>query len=326
LLNIGLDVRSRSLINFSVTTKTIYFVALILFCFSREYVHSQDTKNQPYPNSNFIDVDGVTIHYRKWVKNENRELWILLVHGFSGSTYSWSKNIDTFFNAGYNVVAIDVPPFGYSDKSLKLNHSVDNSAELILKFLHQINPCATWHLVGHSMGGGIVAAMSILKPEKVSKVIFVAPSLFGQINPGRSFKQKLISFTPIEWALASVGRLFFITKKRVEKLVVSAYGQKATEDEILGYFIPLNQKGMARAILSSFSRANPSRSMSISDFNSTALAIWGQNDKWVPFERMKPKTDDMENLSIVIIKQTGHNPMETDAELFNKIVLDYLLE
>ncbi|PKP36366.1 MAG: hypothetical protein CVT98_08125 [Bacteroidetes bacterium HGW-Bacteroidetes-15] len=301
-------------------------IVSVLFIFTIAFsLYSQViTPSKPFDNSEFLTVDGVKIHFRVWKSlTENDNPWILLVHGFSGSTYSWNKNIEALSTSGYNIVAVDVPPFSYSDKSTKLNHSVDNRAELLLKFTHELNADTKWHLFGHSMGGGIVAAMAILKPEIVDKVVFVAPALFGKLEPGRSFRQKLIAFSPIEWTLAGIGKIFLIRESRIEKLIESAYGQKSSPEDVLGYFTPLNQNGMARAIISSFSKSNPTRSLDINDFNSPALAIWGANDSWVPYHSMKGYTDKMENLTIVIIKETGHNPMETDTELFNKIVLEY---
>jgi pimeloyl-ACP methyl ester carboxylesterase len=283
---------------------------------------------KPFENSHFANVNGTKLHYRVWnSKTEcNEKPWILLVHGFSGSTYSWQKNVESLTSNGYNVVAVDVPPFGYSDKSPTLNLSADNKADLLWKFANAINPNTQWHLFGHSMGGGIVAALAILQPDKVEKVVFVAPALFGRLNQGRSFRQKLIAFTPVELTLSGLGSILLIRKGRVEKFIESAYGEKPSHEDILGYYTPLNQKGMARAILSSFSRANPIQAISITSFKSQSLAIWGENDTWVPFSNMKPYTEEMENLTIVIIKDTGHNPMETDSAVFNKLVLEFLLQ
>lgn len=305
--------------------KTPILLLILIALFTACTKESTISQEFPYDNSKYVEVDGVTLHYRVWQNSSgNENPWILLVHGFSGSTYTWNKNVDTLVSSGYNVVAVDVPPFGYSDKSTKINHSVDNRARLLWSFTNTVSKEEKWILFGHSMGGGIVAAMAIQEPQKIYKIVLVAPSLFGEVKPGRSTRQKLLSFAPVEFIVSSFGRIFLVRKKRVEKLVESAYGKPGTDEDVMAYYIPLKQKGMARAIISASSRAKPSTTLNIADFNSEALAIWGENDTWVPFSRMKRITDLMENLSIVIIKDTGHNPMETDSKLFNKIVLEYL--
>jgi pimeloyl-ACP methyl ester carboxylesterase len=301
---------------------------LVFLLFINTSFCSQNTNTTiPFDNSQFVSVNGVNLHYRSWVNEESPEQkpWIMLIHGFAGSTYMWHKNIKSLNDAGFNVVAVDVPPFGYSDKSLRINHSVDNRAELLWQFASIINPRTQWILFGHSMGGGIVEAMALLQPQRVERVVFVAPALFSHLQPERTIRQRIISFPPIEWILGGLGNVLLIRPKRIEKLLESAYGQKGTSEDVLAYYTPLKQMGMARAIISAFSRSKPNQNLNIADFKNHALAIWGEDDTWVPFERIKPYTEAMDNLSIVIIKDTGHNPMETDAELFNRIVLEYLL-
>ncbi len=305
-------------------------LALIVFLLSvKTSISSQySSATIPFDNSQFINVEGVNLHYRAWVLDEDpdKKPWIMMIHGFAGSTYMWQKSIKSLNDAGFNVVAVDVPPFGYSDKSRRINHSVDNRAKLLWSFASCINPNNQWVLFGHSMSGGIVEAMAILQPQRVDRVVFVAPALFSHLQPERSIKQRVIAFPPFEWILGGLGKVIFIRPKRIEKLLESAYGQKGSSEDVMAYYTPLKQKGMARAILSAYSRAKPSNTLNITDFKSEALAIWGENDTWVPFERIKPYTEAMDNLSIVIIKDTGHSLMETDAELFNRIVLEYLLE
>jgi len=303
-----------------------FFLLLLIVASYSNICRAKDTAT-PYTNSKFIEIDGFKIHYRTWMYNDivsSKEIWILLVHGFAGSTYSWEKNVKCLNDAGYNIIAVDVPPFGYSHKNIGFNHAVDNRADFLWKFLEEIKPDTHWHLFGHSMGGGIVAAMSILNPKKVEKVVFVAPALFNKVTPGRSLKQRLLAFSPIEWTMAKVGKLFLIRKSRIEKMLETAYGRAGTSEDVTAYYEPLKQKGTARAIISATTRANPKQTLSIANFKSEALAVWGTEDTWVPFVDIKPITDKMDNLSIVLIKNTGHNPMETDSKLFNRLAIEFL--
>ncbi len=43
-----------------------------------------------------------------------------MVHGFAGSTYWWQTSAFYLSRYGFTVIAIDVPPFGFSDKTEKL--------------------------------------------------------------------------------------------------------------------------------------------------------------------------------------------------------------
>ena len=284
-------------------------------------------QQKPYDNSHFCEIEGVQIHYRIWLDSieTERKPWILLVHGFSASTYSWENSVEPLTESGFNVIAVDVPPFGYSDKNPRLNHSPDNRAVLLWNFLDSIQPNASWNLVGHSMGGGIVTAMAILHPQRVEKVVLVDPSLFRNLKSERSFSQLLVSFHPVERLFSVLGERFFIKTKPVDKLLYTAYQKQPTAEQTEAYLRGLQVQGTAQGIVAAFSKAKPSQELSIKDFKNTAIAIWGDNDTWIPYERMKPITDSLDNVSVHIIENSGHVPQETDSKIFNSILLNFLL-
>ncbi len=283
---------------------------------------------KPYNNSHFCEIEGVMIHYRIWQESIETESkpWIFLVHGFSATTYSWEKSIEPLTESGFNVIAVDVPPFGYSDKNPRLNHSPDNRAVLLWHFLDSVQPNSSWNFVGHSMGGGIVTAMAILQPQRVEKVVLVDPSLFRKLKPERSLGQILVSLHPVERLFSVLGEIFFIKTEPVKKLLYTAYQKQPTAEQTEAYLRGLQVPGTARGIVAAFSKAKPSHKLSIEDFKSTAIAIWGDNDTWIPFERMKSITDSLDNVSVHIIENSGHVPQETDPEIFNSILLSFLLQ
>ena len=125
--------------------------------------------SKPFFNSKFIEIDKMMLHYRIWPASGSADTlpWVFMVHGMGGSTWSWEKNAPFLSAEGYNVVAVDVPPFGYSSKNPDFNQSADSRARLFWDFLERIHPGSVWNLVGHSMGGGIVQAMAIINPDKV---------------------------------------------------------------------------------------------------------------------------------------------------------------
>lgn len=280
----------------------------------------------PFSNSHLKIVDGIKIHYRIWPSNQpTNKPWVLMVHGFAGSTYSWETSADYLSRNGFTVIAIDVPPFGFSDKNRKINISTDFRAQLLWKFLLEMNDTVQWTLFGHSMGGAIVQAMAIVNPGRVYKVVFVAPALFYCLKKSkRRLSQRLITFWPVEHTLAIFGNLFLIRPKRIEKLLESAYAQKPSKKDVETYYSALSVRGTALAIIGTSARVKVTNELCVNQFKSDALAIWGEKDTWVPYNRFASLTDTMDSLSVVIIKNHGHNPMETEAELFNRVVLQFL--
>jgi len=279
-----------------------------------------------FDNSEYITINNILLHYRIWKNQDpiNAHKWILLLHGMGGSSFSWENNASVFCDSGYNVVALDIPPFGYSDKNPNFNHSVDNRASLIWNFANKINSSDKWILIGHSMGGGIVQCMAILKPQKVNKAVLVAPALFSELKPGREFSQYLTAYGPVERIMCLLGEYIFLKPQKIKRMLESSYAQEVSDEVVSRYFEALNNDGFTRAFIRSFSKANTKIPMNGLDFKSEAIAFVGTNDTWVPYESIKPITDKLTTLQIVQVENAGHCIMETHAEYFNKVVLNFI--
>lgn len=279
----------------------------------------------PFNNSHIKEIDGIWIHYRIWIPSEPKyPNWVLMIHGLGGSTYSWENNTQILCDSGYTVIAVDVPPFGYSDRDPDFNHSPDNRASLLWSFANSLNNNVKWNLIGHSMGGGIVEAMAISKPEKTKSVIFVDPALFKSLKKEFSITQFVLKFPPLERLFSVVGEYFFITKKQITKMLFSAFGRQPTSSEVDEYYKALSQDGTAKAFIRLFTNSKVINEMNIDQLTSPALAIWGDNDTWVPYDGYKSLMSNRTNIKIKIIKGAFHCPMETHSNEFNEIIIDFL--
>lgn len=284
----------------------------------------------PFAESRFVDVDGVTLHYRLWEPQGEVKGKALLVHGLGGSTYSWEKTADPLAQAGYAVVAVDLPAFGYSDRGLRIDHSQSARSQLLWQLLDALDAASSdkssgaegWSLVGHSMGGGTVAAMAMDRPGDVSALVLVAGALFDN-NP--SGARMLLAYPPLRRWLSVVAQNFLIREDRIAGFLQSAYGREATDAEIAGYLDPLRQPGTAQA-LGNFVRTARSEPVDrLAAFTGPALGVWGQNDTWVPMSQAPQIQGYLPQLEIVALAEAYHVPMETHPEAFNAALLNFLL-
>lgn len=97
---------------------------------------------------------------------------LVMVHGASQDSLSWQHNLD-FFAQHYAVYALDLP--GHGKSSMPSSGPHDNTAanaQYVLDCLQALalEPAV---LMGHSMGGGIVAAAAAKAPERVSGLVLV---------------------------------------------------------------------------------------------------------------------------------------------------------
>lgn len=301
----------------------LFFICAALL--STSYTNARHLDDRPFANSYYVVADNLKIHYRYWQCTSNTDNnWMLLVHGMGGSTYSWENNASFFSENGFNVIAIDIPPYGYSDKYPYYNHSIDKRAELIWKFTEKINPGNNWHLMGHSMGGGIVQAMAILKPEKVNKVVFVAPSLLSYIKTERVLSQRILLFSPFERIAVLTIENILLNRRRVEKYLRSALGSEPTKQQVDEYYKALKVPGTTRAILRTFTQPVVNSPLDGTKFSNNAIAVIGEKDSWIPKEVILRRVEKISSIEAVIFTDAAHSPMETHHDFFNKTVLNFL--
>jgi len=291
--------------------------------------HPQDlTSSSPYPNSAYLTIDEVSLHYRVFQPARQSVLGkILLVHGLGGSTYSYEKTAPALAEAGYLVVAVDLPLFGYSQRLQTFDHSQANRSRLLWDFLDVLDARLPldwarqgWHLAGHSMGGGTVAAMAADRQERTASLILIDGALFET-----SRSTGLVTFFPpvVRW-LQIVLEKSIIREKNIRSFLASAYGNEPSDADVAGYLDALSVPGTALAVRSFLETSRNVPVEELAGLSMPALAIWGVQDTWVPFSDTQKIKDFIPQLEIRPIEGAGHIPMETHPAEFNRILLEFL--
>jgi len=130
------------------------------------------------PKPQDIEVAGRRLRYLEL--GEGNGVPVLLVHGFGADLNTWMFN-QPLLAATRRAVALDLPGHGGSAKELgagdpeSLTDAVAGAVEAL--GIDRV------HLVGHSMGGAIVALVALRRPERVASLTLVAPAGLGpEIN------------------------------------------------------------------------------------------------------------------------------------------------
>jgi len=285
--------------------------------------------NKPFENSHFLKVDSATFHYR--IFNEalkNQKGKVLLVHGFCGSTFCWRNNIDALVNAGFLVVAIDLPGFGYSDRNLQVNQSNSGRAHLIWALLTKIDQDdkRKWNIVGHSMGGGAVEAMALMNPDRVQTLTLVDGMVFiRNKNMSGTFItiSKMKGYNDILVALA---KQKVISYNSMATLMKQVYGRPLDSTEMKGYVDPLRIEGSAASVINIFANAHEIRHLHADGLlDLPVLVIWGKKDKTIYLSTAKKLKRNVPTIDLKIIADAYHSPMETHPRQFNELLLNFLI-
>lgn len=126
------------------------------------------------PVSSMLDVDSSQVHF-VYINNHRSNLAVF-IHGSPGS---WSAFIDYLKNdtllQEFDMLAIDRPGYGRSDPGIA-EPSMERQALLMAKVIEQFDQPHKV-LIGHSLGGPVIARIAMDYPELVGGLLFLAPSI-----------------------------------------------------------------------------------------------------------------------------------------------------
>ncbi|MCU0476423.1 MAG: alpha/beta hydrolase, partial [Anaerolineae bacterium] len=294
-------------------------------------------------DARYVDVDGVSVYLIE--RGAADGLPVMLLHGFGGSVFTWRYTIDPLVEAGYRVIAFDRPPYGLADKDATLDWTGTAYADLTVGLMDALDIEAAV-LVGHSAGGGVIADVAALYPERVLGLAFAAGAVRtgdaeadawmtrqadaqGEAGGGvRGLTGALRDINP-ESPLAQLAVRAILTPERFAETLTSAYysPEQVPADAVEGYGRPLRVAGWEAAFLRLLAggMSDPVYTPELwASLEVPVLLIWGENDTWVSPEIGDALAERIEGALLVTYPQTGHIPMEERLEAFNADLLAWL--
>jgi pimeloyl-ACP methyl ester carboxylesterase len=282
----------------------------------------------------FITVDGVRTFIEEAGPADGPP--IVLVHGFGGLTYTWRYTLPALAEAGYRVLALDLQGFGLSDKSFALDFSHPSQADFVIAVMRAAGmPRAT--LVGHSMGGSVIAHVAQRHPEAVNALVFVDGAVRGLESAGGQSGGSSIVGVPVQLGMLAQfpplqrwGQLILrgtVTRERMAQTQLTAYHVKETVTPEVeeAYLKVMKMKDWELALLGVLRDSGRNTlAQPISTLAAPTLILWGERDPWIPLERGEALHAALPQSTLVIIPATGHLPMEEDATTFNAALLEWL--
>ena len=176
-----------------------------------------DVPDEPQPQ--LVEIGGRTISYLTLAPEEPSGDAVVLVHGFGGDKNSWLF-VQQPLAEEHAVHALDLPGHGASDKELG-DGSLASLAETVVGFLDAVG-ISRAHLVGHSLGGAVVAAVARAEPGKVASLTLLAPVGYGP-DADAEYLRGFAAATSRRELKPLVGRLFadssLVTRQLVDDLL-----------------------------------------------------------------------------------------------------------
>ncbi len=277
------------------------------------------------PDSQFIEINGVNIHYKEAGVGERT---FILLHPFGGSTYSWREVMDEFAQYG-KVIAYDRPAFGLTERPLpgeweENPYGMKANVEILRELLDSMGVEKTV-LVGNSAGGGVAVAFALEYPERIDELILVDPGVGGGRGPQFPAWALPVMWTP---QMRHLGPLMMrdYQESLPRTLERGWFDQTKLTNEIRERHLQiLKIKNWDKAFYElTFAPAYPELRPLLPNLTVPVLVVAGQEDRLIRSWYFEAVATEIPEATLNLIPQCGHMPQEECPTEFMEVVLKYL--
>jgi pimeloyl-ACP methyl ester carboxylesterase len=250
---------------------------------------------------------------------------VVLFHGTAAWSELWRRTADRLASAGFRVIALDLPPFGFSDRPG--SYTRQDQAARVSDVLRQMKIGAVI-IVGHSFGAGAATELAMRHPETARGLVLVDAALGLTATPSdppfllrpKWIRELLVSLTITNPLATKMLLQSLIEKKQralpeyIEILQRPTTLRASTPDiaDWLYYFA-----GADRSALSA-DRGSYAR------LNIPAAIIWGEKDTVTPIEQARDLQKLLPQATLTVLPGLGHIPQIEDPDAFNDALLKTL--
>ena len=276
------------------------------------------------PDSKFIDIDDVTVHYKEAGSGDTA---FILLHGFGGSTYSWRDVMDDFAQRGH-VVAYDRPAFGLTERPMPENwtenpYGMTANIKLLHGFMDALG-IKKAILIGNSAGGGVAVAFALEYPERVESLILVDPGVGGGYRPQFPAWGMPLMWTP---QMRHLGPLMMrgYQESLPNTIQREWYDQSKLTGEIKQKYLDLLKiKNWDRAFYElTFAPAYPELRPLLPKLTMPVLIIAGAEDRLIRSSYFEALSQEIP-APLVFLPGCGHVPQEECPDIFMAAVAKFL--
>ena len=247
---------------------------------------------------------------------------LILVHGLMGYSFSWRFNVASL-SSKRTVYAPDLLGTGYSARPSGLDCSCRACADRLFEFLDKegIHSC---DLVGTSHGGGVSVMMAATRPERIKKLVLVAP-----VNPWSKHGLWITKILATKYGRLSFEKLTPAIEALSQVWVNRLYGdpKRITPGTVEGYRAPSSLPGTWTYGLDIIKHWHSDLRLLANDYSRIphpTLLLWGDKDVAVYSSSAEEVKKRIPHADLKIFPGVGHLPYEEIPEEFNRTILNFL--
>jgi pimeloyl-ACP methyl ester carboxylesterase len=253
-----------------------------------------------------ISSDSERIAYSTYGAGETS---LIFIHGWSCDSRYWQKQLSTF-SKHYQVITIDLA--GHGNSSLgRLDYTMISFAKDVKAVIEKDNINQAI-LIGHSMGGGVMAEVARLMPKKVVAII----GIDTLHNVAEVIPQKIID---------EMSGPFELDFQKAMQAFVLPMLPEGTDEELISWVKEDMSSAPQEVALSAFRNymGQYVNGEAIEVFKNITIPVVSINARLWP-TNPDANRKHIQTYNLFYIEDTGHFPMLEKPKEFNKLLTEAL--
>ncbi|MEO6281426.1 alpha/beta hydrolase [Roseateles sp.] len=273
------------------------------------------------PPSDFVDVDGLLVHYRDQGPSSD-PLPLVLIHGTSASLHTWEGWV-AGLSATRRVISFDLPGFGltgpYPDKA-EGDYSDARYVIFVRNLLARLG-VGRAIVGGNSLGGEIAWQLALADPARVAGLVLVDAGGYNfvpEVLPlGFRIARTPVLREPMRWLLP---------RRAIEQSVIDVYGDpsRITAALVDRYYELALREGNRVALMQRMDEMAPGPVERLPEIKVPTLILWGGKDRLIVPQWGKAFHAAIPGSRLVVFPGLGHVPQEEDPAATLAALRDWL--
>ena len=291
--------------------KTILIVMSVVACALLAFWLWTPDRSRSLLEARYLEAPGDMIQLAGWrlhVRDHGpRDApAVILIHGFGASLQTWDAWAQDLGRTR-RVIRFDLPGSGMSLPDPAADYTDARSIELVLALMDRLGVQRA-SIAGHSIGGRIAWAFASAHPERVDRLVLVAPDGFA--SPG--FEYGKAPAVPSVLGLMK----YAMPRPLLRMNLQPAYADPAFLSDALidRYDDLLRAPGARQALLDRMRRTvlvDP-RPL-LARVRAPTLLVWGERDAMIPFANAADYLKALPDARLASFPTAGHLPQEEAA-------------
>lgn len=309
----------------------ILIAVIIFFRVQAALRETQTRQAAAPPTGRFVQAGDVELFIQEMGPATGQP--ILFIHGTAAWSGLWRDTMTPLAAAGYRCIAIDIPPFGFSERPSAPSYDNASQAARIVAVMDELN-IENAILFGHSFGGGATLETALMIPDRIDALILLDVGGLNlnlqptgpQVTPVGLFLNTPVVRNPV---LAATATNPLFTKTLLSAMVLDP--DDITEQETTILQEPLVLQDATNTLGDWLNSVLGPQKVSLTTnpenyavLDMPTLIVWGDSDKVIPIHEGEYLQSLIKDSELVVMPGVNHIPHLEDLDALMGIVLEFL--